>query len=254
MPIDVNIDDLKPLKNFGDGPPGSGSLLALKILLQALDNIVIVNSTGTATPFINGVPSIHAGLNAISVATGVSRGMDKKANAKVVVFSGDGATAIHLASLLAAKDDLIYICVNNFGYNLIDYRLGRSFAREVSHTAAYTATACIAHLEDYIAKLKKAQSMGGLRFIEVLCPSPESWGFDPSNLMEVGRVAVETGLWPLYEVENGVVNLTKRPNRLEPVEGFNHVQKKLAIPANKIQSVQDTVSKNWKALTDGMVK
>ena len=218
---------------------------------STLDNIIIVNSTGASTPFIKGMPFIHAGLNAISVARGVSKGLDKKSSTKVIAFAGDGATAINLASVLNTKEELIYICVNDFGYNLIDHTLGRTFSREVAHNAAYTATACVAHPEDYIAKLKKAHSMGGFRFIEVLCPSPELWGFDPSNMIEVGRVAVDTGLWPLYEIENGQVNLTKRPNRLEPVENFNHVQKKLKIEAGNIQSVQERVNKNWKMLTEG---
>lgn len=252
MPIDVNVQELKPLKTFGDGPPGSGSILALKLLLQTLDNVVIVNSTGTATPFIRGT-FIHAGLNAIGVARGLSRSLDKKTNAKVVVFAGDGATSIHLSSLVNTKEDILYICVNDCGYNLLDYSLKKAlgFAREISHSATYAATACVAHPEDFISKLKKAAGMQGFRFIEILCPSPEGWGYEPSNTMEVGRVAVETGLWPLYEVESGSVALTKRPNRLEPVENFNHVQKKLAIPNDKLQSVQDLVNKNWKSLTDG---
>ncbi len=253
MPIDVNVQELKPLKNFGDGPPGSGPMLALKLLLQTLDNVIIVNSTGTVTPFIKNVPFIHAGLNAISVGRGISRGLDKKSNAKVVVFAGDGATSMHMSSVLNSKEDLIYVCVNDCGYNLLDYSLKKNmgFAREVSHSAVYTATACVAHPEDFISKLKKASALPGFKFIEVLCPSPEGWGYEPSNTMEVGRVAVETGLWPLYEIENGNVNLTKRPNRLEPVENFNHVQKKLSIPTDKLQSVQEMVNRNWKALTDG---
>lgn len=249
MPIDVNVQELKPLKNFGDGPPGSGSILALKLLLETLDNVIIVNATGTVTPFVKNVPFIHAGLNAVSVARGIV--LDKKSNTKVVVFAGDGATAIHLASLLGTKENLIYVCANDFGCTLIDHRLGRTFAREVAHSASYTATACVSYPEDYIAKLKKASAMQGFRFVEVLCPSPESWGYDPSNTIEVGRVAVETGIWTLYEVESGTVNLTKRPNRLESVENFNHVQKKLAIPADKIQAVQDQVNRNWKMLNDG---
>ncbi|MBI4174197.1 MAG: hypothetical protein HY517_01005 [Candidatus Aenigmarchaeota archaeon] len=249
MPIDVNIAELKPLKNFGDGPPGSGSLLALKLLLETLDNVIIVNATGTVTPFVKNVPFIHAGTNAISVARGIS--LDRKSGAKVVVFAGDGATAIHLSSLLGTKENLLYICANDFFCTLIDSHVGRSFAREVAHAAPYSATASVAHPEDFINKLKKAAAMQGFRFIEVLCPSPESWGYDPSNTMEVGRVAVETGIWPLYEVENSAVNLTKRPNRLEPVENFNHVQRKLVIPADKIQSVQEHVNRNWKALNDG---
>ena len=264
MPIDVNVQELKALNNFGDGPPGSGQMLALKLVLQTLDNIILVNSTGTATPFIRHAPFIHAGLNAVSVARGIAHGVekgtDKKPGAKVVVFAGDGATAISLASLTNVKEDVLYICANDFGYSAMDYKSpedasgvsrGRGFARHLASSASYCATSCVSHPEDFIFKLKKAAGMNGFRFIEVLSPSPESWGYDPSNTMEVGRVAVETGLWPLFEVENGAVNLTKRPNRLDPVESFNHVQKKFQIPSDKIQSVQERVNRQWKTLNDG---
>lgn len=264
MPIDVNVSELKPLKNFGDGPPGSGSMLALKLLLQTLDNIILVNSTGTMTPFINGMPFVHAGPNAASVARGVSqsgmtqnassrgeKGMEKKPGTKVVAFAGDGATAMNLASIANVKEDVLYVCANDFGYNAMNYKSERALCRHVAGSASYAATASVAHPEDYIVKLKKAHAMAGFRFIEVLCPSPESWGYEPSNTIEVGRVAVETGLWPLFEVENSVVTITKRPNRLEPVESFNHVQKKFQIPSDKVQSVQEHVNRSWKMLGDG---
>lgn len=248
MTVDMNIQELKQLQNFGDGCTGCGSLLALKLLLQSLENIILVNSTGSVTPFIKSVPFIHAGLNAISVARGIAhgteKGTEKKPGAKVVVFAGDGATALHIASLLEAREDILYVCANDYGYTSIDYYLGRSFVPLLSN-ASYAATACVAHPEDYVAKLRKAAGMVGLRFIEVLCPCPVAWQYEASNTMEVGRVAVETGIWPLYEVKNGSVNLTKRPNRLEPVEHFAQVQKKLP-PAN-----QEQINAWWKLLTEG---
>lgn len=248
MPIDVNVQELKQLQNFGDGCPGCGVVLAAKLLLQTVDNIILVNSTGSITPFLKSTPFVHAGLNAVSVAKGlahgVEKGTEKRPGPKVVVFTGDGATALHLASLISTKEDILYVCANDYGYTSIDYYLGRSFVPLLSN-ASYAATACVAHPEDYVAKLKKAAAIGGLRFIEVLCPCPVAWGYESSNTMEVGRVAVETGIWPLYEVENCSVNLTKRPNRLEPVEHFAQVQKKLP-PAN-----QEQVNARWKLLTEG---
>lgn len=256
MPVDMNINELKPLQNFGDGCPGCGVVLAAKLLLQTVDDIILVNSTGSITPFLKSTPFVHAGLNAISIAKGLAhsfertekkpKARDAKASSgsKVVVFAGDGATALHLASLLAAKEDILYICANDYGYTSIDHYLGKSFAPLLTGTT-YTATACVAHPEDYVAKLKKAAGMSGFRFIEVLCPCPVAWQYEPSNTMEVGRVAVETGIFPLYEIERGTVNLTKRPNRLEPVERFGQVQKKLPLPN------QDDINARWKLLTEG---
>ncbi len=251
MPIDVNIQELKPLKNFGDGCPGCGSILALKLLLQSLDNFILVNATGSVTPFIKGVPFIHAGHNAVSVAKGVTHSVKGEKNPpKVVVFAGDGATAMNLNALMSS-DDVLYVCSNDFAYTAIDYPLKRSFAKQLAHTAFYVATASVSYPQDYITKLKKAASMTGLRFIEVLAPCPVSWGYELSNTIEVGRVAVETGIYPIFEVENGVVNLTKRPNRLEPVEHFNQVQKRMQTKPDKIQETQNKINKEWKALTEG---
>lgn len=245
MPTDVNIQELRPLKNFGDGCPGCGSLLAIKLLLQSLDNIILVNATGSVTPFVNAdVPFIHAGLNAAAVARGVARSLEKSEKSpKVVVFAGDGATAVSIASLVNAKDNVLYVCANDFCYTSMDHYLGRSFSSLMQ--TAYTATTCVSFPQDCIAKLKKACTASGFRFVEVLCPCPASWGYEPSNTIEVGRVAVETGIWPLYEVEGGAVNLTKRPNRLEPVEHFSHVQKKIPLPS------QDEVNARWRLLTEG---
>ena len=248
MPIDVNVQELKPLKNFGDGCPGCGSLLGLKLLLQSLDNIILVNATGSLTPFINvNVPFIHAGLNASATARGVARSLNEKNKPTVVVFAGDGATALHLNSLLNSNEDILYVCANDYGYTAIDYQLGKGFAKQLANTASYSATACVAYPQDYITKLKKATAMNGFKFIDLLCPCPVSWGYEPSNTMEVGRVAVETGIWPLYEIEKGNVNLTKRPNRLEPVENLGHVEKKIILPS------QDEVNRNWKLLTEGRI-
>ncbi len=251
MPIDVNIQELKTLKNFGDGCPGCGSILALKLLLQSLDNFILVNATGSVTPFIKGVPFIHAGHNAVSVAKGVAHSVKGEKNPpKVVVFAGDGATAMNLGAMMG-PDNILYVCANDFAYTAIDHHIKRSFAKQLAHTASYVATACVSYPQDYITKLKKAASMGGFRFVEVLAPCPVSWGYEPSNTVEVGRVAVETGVYPIFEVENDAVNLTKRPNRLEPVEHLNQVQKKMQIRPEKIQETQDKVNRKWKALTEG---
>ena len=248
MPIDVDVQQLKPLKNFGDGCPGCGSLLGLKLLLQSLDNIILVNATGSMTPFIKvGVPVIHAGLNASAVARGVAHSLEEKNRPTVVVFAGDGATSLHLNSLLNSKEDIIYVCANDQGYTAMNYKLEKGFAKQLAHTAAYSATGCVSYPQDYITKLKKASTISGFKFIDLLCPCPSSWIYEPSNTMEVGRVAVETGIWPLFEIEKGSLTLTKRPNRLEPVEHFAQVQKKFAL-AN-----QEEVNRNWKIMTDGRV-
>ncbi len=250
MPIDVNVAELKSVRNFGDGCPGCGTFLGMKLILQTLDNIMIVNATGSFTTYgknLN-VPFIHAGLNAAAVARGLAHG---STGSRVVVFAGDGATSMNLGALLEAKEDIIYVCANDHGYNTINYTLEKSFARALAQSASYVATASVSHPQDFILKLKKASALGGFKFIDLLCPCPALWKYEPSNTIEVGRVAVETGLWPLFEHENGSTSLTKRPNRLEPVENFNHVQKRFRIGEVERQAVQEKINRSWKQLVDG---
>jgi pyruvate/2-oxoacid:ferredoxin oxidoreductase beta subunit len=112
---------------------------------------------------------------------------------------------------------------------------------------SYSASASVSHLDDYIGKLKKALSLQGLRFIELFSPCPES-GFDPSNTIEVARLAVETGTWPLYEFDRGRFSLTYKPTRLEPVVSYLE-----AIGVSKTQeeitAIQERVRKKWKRLS-----
>ncbi len=245
MTTDVNLDELKET-DFSSDCVGCGMALGMKLLLQTLENMVIINATETP---INTTKSsvINAGLNAAAVARGLARSTDLT----VVVFAGDGTTSTHLNSLINSKENVIYICANDRGYSCFDRKLEKTFTKQLAGTTPYMATASVSHPEDFITKLKKAAATRGFKFIDLLCPSPEFWEYEPSNTVEVGRVAVETGIWPLYEVENGSVNLTKRPNRLEPVENFNHVQKKFAIKQENVDAVQNRINRNWKKLTDG---
>ncbi len=246
--MDVNLDELKEVEFSGGSD--SGSTLGLKLLLQALDNVILVSSSDLKG--LN-IPFVHAGTNAVSVARGIARSLDPKVDTTVVVFAGDGSTSEHLNSLINATENILYVCANDQGYSCMDEKLGKSFSKELVAGSAYLATATVSHPDDYIAKLKKAAATPGFKFIDLLCPSPEFWEFEPSNMIEVGRVAVETGLWPLFEIERGTVNLTKRPNRLEPVDIFNHVQKRFAIKEEDIEKVQEKTNRNWKRLTDGKI-
>ncbi len=251
--MDVNLDELKEV-NFSGGCAGCGSTLGLKLLLQTLNNVIIVNA-GSQTDIgksLN-VPFIHAGTNAVAVARGIARSLDPKSETNVVVFAGDGATSMNLNAVVNATENIIYICANDQGYSSLDRKLGKSFSKELVATSKYLATASVSHPDDYIAKLRKAATINGFKFIDLLCPSPDFWGFESSNMIEVGRVAVETGLWPLYEVERNTVTLTKRPNRLEPIENFNHVQKRFAIKEDDIEKAQEKTNRNWKRLTDGKI-
>lgn len=224
--------------------PGEGASIALKIAIQALSPKVIVNSTGTVTTAARNVAAnfVHAGQNASAVASGLSRALNKS----ILVFAGDISTIANMQSIEATasrNDNILYICYTNMGSSLAN-----SWNMPVQYIpkCMYAATASISHIEDYANKLKKAGSMTGFRFINVLSPSPSS-GFEPSNTVLVARLGVESNIWPLYESEKKIT-LTTIPDNKEPVASFFAMQKNIKISPEQLQTLQEETDENWKTL------
>jgi pyruvate ferredoxin oxidoreductase beta subunit len=78
----------------------------------------------------------------------------------------------------------------------------------------YVATVCASYAVDFMNRVRKALSIGGPTFIHSLDPCPKGWDYDPMFSHELGELAVETGVWPLYEVENGVLKLYGRTKQI----------------------------------------
>ncbi len=226
--------------------PGCGSVLGLKIALQVTGNCTLVGSYGCAS-FLNAhikVPAIYS-LNAVATASAIA-----KAGAKipVVVYSGDGSLEMNRESLVASikrSENILCICYNNQG-NCSTHGLPkqRFIAKSlIAYSPAYIATASLSHMGDYIRKLKKARGMQGFRFIEVLCPCPAFWGFDSSNTIEVARLAVESGFWPLYEAEKNIVTLNAA-GKIQ-IERFLNAQKRYKnMPEEEIIKMKELAEKN----------
>lgn len=248
---------IREMFGTGTGCPGCGEQLGLKIALQVLGRCILVNSNGSMSLLAKypkssfNVPFLNCGLNAASAASALSRNTKEK----IVVYAGEGATAMHLGDLFEAAgrgDKIIYICYNNRGFSSAGHssRNEKSLARSVAMACPYAATASVAFPDDFMAKLRKAET-AGFSFIELLAPCPASWSFDPSMTVEVARLAVESGVWPLYEVENKKVSLTRRPLRLEPVERYISMQKRFLFSAEETAAVQEFVKRNYRLLSEG---
>jgi pyruvate ferredoxin oxidoreductase beta subunit len=165
----------------------------------------------------------------------------------VVVLTGDGAAyGMGLAATSGAIDrglDFLYVCYDNEGYGNTGQQrsaatphaartatdaLGRGspgekkdlFSIWAANRPTYVATAVGAEPVDLARKIEKARGLAGPRLVLVLSPCPTGWGFDASEGIEIGRLAVATGIWPLKEWEAGRVTHTKvrRPRR--PVEEY----------------------------------
>ena len=90
----------------------------------------------------------------------------------------------------------------------------------VAHRVSYVATASVAYPHDIQAKVKRAMKIKGPKYLQVHVPCPLGWGLDPKLTVEIARLAVETGLYPLFEIENGQRARVKNVPKRKPVEEY----------------------------------
>ena len=206
-----------------------------------------------------GVPWIHSLFeNAAAVASGIEaalRALGREYEAKVLAIAGDGGTIDIgmgvLSGMLERGHDVTYICYDNEAYmNTGIQRSGStpygastttspagkiSFGEDrpkknapaiaAAHGIPYVATASIAYPKDVIKKVKKAVEIKGPKYLQIHAPCCTGWGFDSSRTIEVGRLAVETALFPIYEMQNGKITSVKKIKR-KPVEEYLKVQRR----------------------------
>ncbi|HAV11593.1 MAG TPA: pyruvate ferredoxin oxidoreductase [Candidatus Moranbacteria bacterium] len=239
------------------------------------------------------VPYIHNAFeNAAATISGVEaaqkillkKGKIQK-KAKLVVFGGDGGTYdIGLQSLSGALErghDFLYVCYDNGGYmNTGGQRSGatpygastetepageQSFGKAkqrkdlmeivAAHGVKYLAQACVSNLRDLEKKAKKALEIEGPTFLLVLQPCTQVWKFPTSQYVSVGKLAMETNFWPLYEIEDGKYTINYTNPNPKPIERFLETQgrfKHLFKPENKhvIEEIQKTVDANVERLVN----
>ena len=204
------------------------------------------------------IPWMHSLFgNAPAVASGVAAALRAKGHddVKVVAQGGDGATVDIgfgcLSGMFERNDDVLYICYDNEAYmNTGVQRSGSTppFARTnttqvvgeapgnllgtgknvpriaMAHGIPYVATASVAELHDLEAKVTTAMGMHGARYLHIHVPCPLGWGSDPAHTIRVARMAVESGLFPLFEARAGnVVDRTKIRRRVS-VEQYLELQ------------------------------
>ena len=259
-----------------------GVRLALKVLGE---NTVAISATGCleviTTPYPETaweIPWMHVAFeNAAAVASGVEAALKSqgKSDTTVVVFGGDGGTAdIGLQALSGAMErghNLIYICYDNEAYmNTGIQRSGatpfgastttsphgkESFGEDkpkknmpmimAAHGVPYVATASISYPEDFMKKVKKAAEVDGPAYIHLQQPCTTGWGYSPAKTIELGRLAVETGSWILYEIEEGEFKVTYRPIQRKLVKEYLNAQKRFKhltdLEKDLIQSHVDAV-------------
>ena len=120
-----------------------------------------------------------------------------------------------------------------------------------AHGIGYVATASAACPLDFYDKVKKATTLSGPRYIHVHTPCPPGWSFDTRYTIKVGKLAVKSGLFDLYEIENGDFQLTGASKRLvgkerKPVtEYFNTQGRFKSLDEEIVKNVQEQVDAKW---------
>lgn len=176
----------------------------------------------------------------------------------VVVLTGDGAAnGIGLSATSGAIErglDFYYLCYDNEGYGNTGYQTSAAtprgaatsteyrhtgvpgekkdlFSIWVAHGPAYAATISDDEPVDLARKLERAKSLHGPKLFITLAPCPTGWHFEPRETVQVSRLAVKTGVWPLLEYVDGRVRRTKPPapaGRRPPVEDYLRLQGRFA--------------------------
>ena len=222
------------------------------------------------------IPWIHSLFgNAAAVATGLAAAMKVKGknNGRVVAQGGDGGTTDIgfgcLSGMFERNDDVLYICYDNEAY--MNTGVQRSSATPgaartattmpvgaepgnvfgqgkfvpaiaMAHEIPYVATATVADLRDLEAKVTKAMTIHGARYIHILVPCPLGWGSASHDTIRLARLAKETGLFPVFEAEYGELKSTLAIRRQVPVEDYLKPQKRFAHLFGKTPAV-DTIAR-----------
>lgn len=264
---------------------GCGLVVAMKLVLQVMGprtiTVIVPSCEGsTSGVYPNtclAMPSFHSAFEiAAPTAAGIANALKilGKTDIQAVAFAGDGGTFdIGLAALSGVtmnNDDIIYVCLDNEAYMNTGIQVSSatpSFAWTgttpkgnprrkkhimdimAAHYNPYSATATIGFPHDLRRKIAKVKDIRGTKFIHMLVPCPTGWRMASDLSPDVSRLAVETNIFPLYEVEDGVrYTINHEPLKL-PVEEyllkqgrFKHLKKE------EIQRIQKDADDEWEKL------
>ncbi len=235
------------------------------------------------------IPWIHTLFeNTAAVASGVESALkalkrkgriDPARRIKVVSMGGDGATADigiqALSGMLERGHDVLYVCYDNEAYmNTGIQRSGatpygastttspagkKSIGQHTqkknmpeiaaAHHIPYVATACPSFPFDLMDKVKKAVAIEGPAYIHVFSVCPTGWRAASEDAIKFGRLAVQSGVFPLYEVVDGEYKLSMDFEKLLPVKDYFKGQGRFRhLTEGDVDHIQKQVDKNWSDL------
>jgi pyruvate ferredoxin oxidoreductase beta subunit len=222
------------------------------------------------------ISGVEAGLKIL-----VKKGRMPERDIVCVAMGGDGATSdIGMQALSGAFErghDFIYICLDNEAY--MNTGIQRSSATPygastttapagkfsigqitrkknmaaiaAAHGIPYVATACPSYRFDLMKKVKKGAESKGPAYVHILSPCPTGWRYSSNLTIEIGQLAVQTGIFPLYEIEGGRYRLNADPPELKPVEEYLKLQGRYRhLTDEQIESIQQMVNEDYAKLKE----
>ena len=271
---------------------GCSMALIYRIALKALGPKTIITLPASCLTVLHGMqgfcttkvsvlhtPFATTGASASGIVASLEdKGLAEEIN--VVAFAGDGGTVdIGIQSLSGAVErgtNFIYACYDNEAYmNTGVQRSGstpsgayttttpngkKEYKKNMpkileAHGIPYVATAISSYPLDLYEKFKNAMKIKGPKYIHILAPCPPGWGYNPKDSIEIGRLAVQTGFWPLYEVIDGKFILSKDsqrfldPTKRKPISEYLNIQKRFKnISDEDIKNHQNYVEEQWKQI------
>lgn len=268
---------------------GCGAVLSLRLALRILGRHTIMVIPASCSAIIQGgypdtsftIPVVDSAFaSGAAVASGIVSALKIKGNenVNVVVWAGDGGTAdIGLQALSGAanrQENMLYICYDNEGYMNTGVQesgttpfgalttnapKGKTLHKKdlplimMEHNIPYIATVNVSYPQDFVMKMKKAISYSGFKYIHIYSPCPPGWRIPADQTTKIGRLAVETGVWALFEIENGKFRLTGPSQRIleegnrKPLETYLGAQERYKkMKPEDIKNLENQLKQSWK--------
>jgi pyruvate/2-oxoacid:ferredoxin oxidoreductase beta subunit len=267
----------------GSACQGCGAALAARLAFKALGPNVIRHmipccpDSMTNTPFTYGV---FEGGGAMLTGTWRALKAIGRTDVQAVGFFGDGGTYdIGLQGLSAAaernenvwvitKDNEAYMNTGNqrssstplyartsttpVGKLVKGKQMGKKNIPMIfaAHKVPFIATASVGYPEDLIAKINYGKTVHGFKMLIIHSPCPVGWRYDPSKTIELARLAVQSGVWPLYEILDGEkFRLNYKPRELKPVSEYMRPQARFRhVTDDQIGGIQEETARKWEKL------
>ena len=277
---------------------GCSMALIYRIALKALGPSTIITVPASCLTVLHGMQGFCTTKVSVyhtpfattgAAASGIVASLEDKRlsdDINVVAFAGDGGTVdIGIQSLSGAVErgtNFIFACYDNEAYmNTGVQRSGstppgafstttpegktgykKNMAKIMeAHGIPYVATAISSYPLDLYEKFQRAKGITGSKYLHILAPCPPGWGYEPKDSIEIGRLAVQTGFWPLYEVIEGKFILSKDSRRFldaskrKPIEEYFNSQKRFRkISKEEIENHKGYINDLWNEIEQRLEK